>query len=456
MIRQLLLCCLILPLAALAQIQVFLFDGTTETPIGALVDLGSASPGDTLSTRFHVHNVGEGPVVFQTLSIAGSGFTISLTPDLPYTIAPGSSAEFRVAFNPTSIGTYSAFLLVNTINIVLRATVTPSAALAVGDGNTPLAAGAVIDFGSVQVGSSRFQNFRLTNLNNASITVVALLVTGVGFSGPIGAAAPIQLTPGQSVSFQVGFAPRTGQPVQGTLIVDQRSFLLAGQGLQPTLPTASIQLGSTVGASAQQNNVSIQLAAPSQVTDFGTLTMAFQPSVAGVTNDAAVQFLSGPTRSATVTISPGDTVARFGTQSSIAFQTGSTAGTIVFTLNFPNTSPQQSSLTIAPAPIMLDTAGAVRRVNDLDVSIVGLDNTYSASQLAFTFYDSKGAAIAPGVISVDATPSFHQYFFTSHQAGGQFALLATFPVAGDVNVIAAFDVQITNSVGATKTQHVSF
>ncbi len=456
MIRRLLLCSLILPPAALAQIQVFLFDGTTETPIGALVDLGSASPGDTLATRFHVHNVGDGPVIFQTLSIAGSGFTISQTPELPYTIAPGSSAEFRVAFNPTSIGTYSAFLLVNTINIVLRATVTPSAALAVGDGNTPLAAGAVIDFGSVQVGSSRFQNFRLTNLNNASITVVALLVTGVGFSGPVGAAAPIQLTPGQSVSFQVAFEPRTGQAVRGTLTVDQRSFVLTGQGLELTLPTAWIQLGSTVGASAQQNNVSIQLAAPSQVTDYGTLTMTFQPSVAGVTNDAAVQFLSGPTRSATVTISPGDTVAMFGTQSSIAFQTGSTAGSIVFTLTIPNTPTQQISLTIPPAPIILDTTGAVRRLNNLDVSVVGLDNTYSASQLAFTFYDIKGATIAPGVIGVDATSNFHQYFFPSSPAGGQFALLATFPVVGDVNVVAAFDLQITNSVGATKTQHVSF
>jgi len=456
MIRRLLLCCLMLPLAALAQIQVFLFDGTNETPIGALVDLGSASPGDTVSTRFHVHNVGNGPVIFQTLSIAGSGFTISLTPELPYTIAPGSFAEFRVSFNPSSIATYSATVLVNSISITLRGTVTPSATLAVGGSATPLAAGAVIDFGSVLDGGNQLKVFTLTNPSSATLAVNALTVSGAGFTGPIGAAAPIQLASGQSVSFQIAFQPQTGQASQGTLTVGQRSFVLTGQGLAPALPTASIQLGSTAGASAQQNNISIPLASSSQVSGSGTLTMTFQPSVAGVTDDAAVQFLSRSTRSATVTISPGNTMAMFGTQSSIAFQTGSTAGTIVFTLNFPNTAPQQSSLTIAPAPIMLDTAGAVRRVNDLDVSIVGLDNTYSTSQLAFTFYDSTGATIAPGVISVDAASSFHQYFFTSHQAGGQFALLATFPVAGDVNVIAAFDVQITNSVGATKTQHVSF
>jgi len=240
------------------------------------------------------------------------------------------------------------------------------------------------------------------------------------------------------------------------LVVGQRSFVLTGQGLAPPLPAASIQFGSTAGTSAQQNNVSIPLAAASQVSGAGTLTMTFQPSVAGITDDAAVQFLSGPTRSASFTISPGSTTAMFGSQSSLAFQTGSTAGTIVFTLSLPNTAPQQSSLTIQSAPIMLDTASAVRRLNDLDVSITGLDNTYSTSQLAFTFYDSAGATIAPGVISVDATSSFHQYFFPSSPVGGQFALLATFPVAGDVNIIAAFDLQITNSVGATKVQKISF
>ena len=456
MIRRLLTCCALVPLAAVAQIQVFLFDGTNETQAGALVNIGSASPGDTLETRFHARNVGAGPVVFQTLSIAGSGFTISLTPLLPYTVAPGSFAEFRVDFNPTAIATYSATLLVNTINITLLGTVTPSATLTVGGSNTPLAAGAVVGFGSVLDGSSQLKIFALTNPSNATLTVNALTVSGTGFNGPIGAAAPIQLPSGQSVSFQIVFQPQNGQASQGTLVVGQRSFILTGQGLAPPLPAASIQFGSTAGTSAQQNNVSIPLAASSLVSGSGTLTMTFQPSVPGVTDDAAVQFLSGPTRSATVTISPHDTIGWFGSQSSIAFQTGSTAGTIVFTLNFPNTPPQQNSLTIAPAPIILDTAGAVRRVNDLDVSIIGLDNTYSASQLAFTFYDKNGATIAPGVISVDATSNFHQYFFSTSQVGGQFALLATFPVAGDVNVVAAFDVQITNSVGAAKTQHISF
>lgn len=452
--RRLPFCCAMLPLAALAQIQVLRFDGLNETPVGALVDVGAASPGDTLETRFRVRNIGAGAAVFQTLSIAGSGFRITTAPSLPYTIAPGSEAEFRVAFSPTTFGTYSAFLVVNTININLRGSVVPSAVLTLDNGSTPLATGATIDFGSVQRGSSRLQMLTLTNQNSSGLTISTLAVTGTGFRGPIGATAPIEIASGQSVSFQIAFEPQGGQPAQGLLAVDQRSFVLTGQGLDPPLPAATIQLASTVGASAQQNNISIPLASAAQVSGAGTLTMQFQSSVPGVTDDAAVQFLSGPKRAATVTITAGDTMARFGSQSSMAFQTGSTAGTILFTLKLPNAT-QQASLTIAPAAVSLDTAHAVRRVGNLDVSLIGFDNTYSTSQLAFTFYDKNGTTMQPGVIRVDASSDFRLYF-SSSQVGGQFALLATFPVNGDVNQVAEFDVQVTNAAGATKTQRITF
>ena len=445
---------LFLPVAALAQIEVLQFDGMNESPVGALVDVGSAAAGDTLEARFHVRNIGAGPAVLQTLSLAGSGFRISQAPSLPYTIAPDSQVEFRVAFSPTSIGTYSAFLQVNTISISLRGIAVPSAVLTVAGGSTPLAAGAVIDFGSVTRGSSRLQTFTLSNPSSTSLTITALTVSGTGFRGPISATAPIQLGSGQRVSFQVAFEPQSGQPAQGALAVDQRSFVLKGQGLDPPLPMASLQLGSTIGASAQQNSISIGLASASQVSGTGTLTLEFHPSVPGVADDPAVQFLSGPRRAATVTISVGDTAAKVGSQSSLGFQTGSTAGTIVFTLKLPNAT-QQASLTVTPAAVNLDSAGCVRRTGSLDVSLIGWDNSYSVSQLAFTFYDKNGSAMQPGVLRVDVAPDFRLYFASS-QVGGQFALLARFPVTGDVNLVASFDVQITNSAGITKTQRINF
>src|SRR5439155_22226676 len=140
---------------------------------------------------------------------------------------------------------------------------------------------------------------------------------------------------------------------------------LTGLGFDPPLPAASIAFASWIASSAQQNTISIPLAADSEVSGTGTVTMEFRSSVTGVADDAAIQFLSGPKRAATVTIAPGDTAAKFGTQSSIAFQTGTTAGTITFSLKLGN-STRQTTLTIAPVPVNIDTAHAVRRVNDLD------------------------------------------------------------------------------------------
>lgn len=450
----------ILPLSALAQIQVFTFNGTTETPVGSLFNVGSATPGDTLETRFRVRNEGSGSATFQTLSLAGSGFQLvsASVPSLPYIIAPGNYAEFRVDFTPTTIATFSAFMTVNTTNITLQGNGVAAASLTLAGSQTPLAAGAAIDFGSVTVGNSTLKNFVLSNPNPGNLTVQAITVTGTGFSGPIGLATPLQLASGQTASFQVQFQPQAGQPAQGTLAVDGRSFNLTGLGLSPplaALPAITLSLASTVGASAQQNSLSVALSSASPVGGSGTLTMQFTPSVPGVTDDPSVEFLwNGPARTATVNISPGDSVGKFNGQPSISFQTGATAGTITFTLTLDGSEQtQQASLTIPPASVTLDTATGLRKPGELDISLTGLDNTYSASQLSFTFYDTTGATVQPGAIPVNISSVFQQYF-ASTQVGGMFALLATFPVTGDTTQIASVTVQIANSAGTTTAQQV--
>jgi hypothetical protein len=256
------------------------------------------------------------------------------------------------------------------------------------------------------------------------------------------------------VSFQITFAPQTGTQYQGTLTIDGRMFSLAGQGKAETLPSATIVFASSVGASDQQNSITIPLATAAETTGTGTLAMVFHSSVSGVTDDAAIQFLSGPLRIATVSIAIGDTQATIGGESSMAFQTGTTAGTITFTLTLENNAPQQTTLAIPPSPIILDSATAVRELGALDVAFSGFDNTYSASQLAFTFYDLKGNAMPQGAINVDAGGKFQQYFSTT-QVGGMFALLANFLVTGDTTQIGFVTAQITNSAGTTTTQQIT-
>lgn len=456
MIPRALLFAGLLPLAALAQLQVFQFDGTSDTPVGALVNVGAASPGDALETRFHVRNIGAGSATLSTLALSGDGFTIVSAPLLPYILAPyvglTSEAEFNVSFTPTTTGSFSAFLAVNTISIVLQGNSVASAAVSLSGSQTALTAGATIGFGSVDVGASGTQGFVLSNSANTSVTVASVVVSGTGFSGPIGLTTPVSIGSGQSVPFQIKFTPQSGTLYQGTLTVDGRTFALTGQGLNPPLPTATIVFASTAGASAQQNSISILLASASQVSGTGLLTMAFQPSIAGVTDDAAVQFLSGPLRTAAVTVAIGATTATIGGQSSMAFQTGTTAGTLTFTLTLPNTT-EQATLIIPPSAINLDSATAVRLFGSINVAFSGFDNTYTASQLAFTFYDITGKALPQGAINVDATSAFQQYFSTS-QAGGSFQVLATFPVSGNEAEIGWVTVQVNNSLETTTAQQI--
>lgn len=456
MIARVLLFAAVLPLSALAQLQVFQFDGTNDNSIGPLVNVGTAAPGDTVKTRFHVRNTGAGPVVLQTLSLSGQGFNIASAPSLPYTLSPyvnlASEAEVDVNFSPAATGSFSAVLMVNTLTVNLEGTAAAAATITLSGSQTALVAGAPINFGSVDVGSSQTQTIVLSNSTSGAITVGSITVSGAGFTGPIGLTTPVSIAAGQSISFQIKFTPQSGTPAQGTLTIDSRTFPLTAQGLSQPLPGASIAFASTLGSSAQQNSLTIPLSAASQVTGTGTLVMTFQSSVQGVTDDPAIQFLSGPLRQASVSIAVGATSATIEGQPSIAFQTGTTAGTITFTLTLPN-GTEQASLTIPPSPVILDSESAVRELGALEVAFAGFDNTYSAAQLAFTFYDLTGKELPQGVINVNATTAFQQYFNTT-QAGGAFQLLASFPVSGDTTQIGYVTAQITNSSGTTTAQQI--
>lgn len=445
-------------LNAPAGLQLFQYNGTTDTPVptGTPLNVGTASPGDTITTRFHIRNTSDGPVVLQNPALSGTGFAIASAPSFPYTLSPyagpASEPEIDVAFNPAVVGQYNATLAINTLSVTLQGTAAASAVVIVQGATSPLTAGTPVDFGSVDVGSTQSETFLLSNPSSASITVRSVSVSGTGFTLVPGQTLPAQINPGQSISFQISFAPQDGAPYQGTLSVDGRTFNLTGQGLAAVLPSASLVFGPGAVVSGQTNNISIPLGSASTRAGTGTLTMSFQPSVAGATeaNDPAIQFFPVPTYEESVTIAQGATTAMIGGQASMQFQTGTTAGTITFTLTIENNAPQTSTLTMPPAVITLDSVTAVRLPGEIDVALAGFDNTYSASQLAFTFYDLNSNPMPQGAISVDATSEFQPYF-SSTQFGGMFQLLLRFPVTGNTAEIGFVTAGITNALGTTTT-----
>jgi hypothetical protein len=213
----------------------------------------------------------------------------------------------------------------------------------------------------------------------------------------------------------------------------------------------AITLPSAV--SAQQGTLSVNLASAAPAAASGVVTISFQPAAAGAT-DPVIAFASGG-QTLNFTVSSGDTQASFAGVSSAAFQTGTTAGALTFTLQFGGASSQQT-VTLPAAAIGVSAVQGSRQAATITVQVTGFDNTRTAGKLTFTFYDSAGNAIAPGAISADASAAFSSYFAGSG-LGGVFALTAVFPIAGGApSQVAAFGVQLVNSAGTTSSPRTSF
>jgi hypothetical protein len=213
-------------------------------------------------------------------------------------------------------------------------------------------------------------------------------------------------------------------------------------GADPPLPKPFLTVDLKQVASAQQGTVIIRFDTPAKGTGTGSLTMDFR----GAT-DSTVAFASGG-RTASFGIAPGDT------QASVAFQTGTTAGILVFTAQLGGAT-DQLSLAIPNAPAVVSATQGQRAPSSIQVDVTAFDNTRTLNRLSFTFYDLAGTLLPSGSIQSDAAAEFARYFAGS-DLGGAFVLRAVFPVTGDTSRIAACDVTLTNSAGSTKAPRISF
>jgi hypothetical protein len=177
--------------------------------------------------------------------------------------------------------------------------------------------------------------------------------------------------------------------------------------------------------------------------------MTFTPSVANVSDDPAVVFTATNGRQLQIDVANGATAGKYSGQTALTFQTGTTAGTLTFTLTFPNKAPYSQSFTITPAQVQVSSISAVRQDPNLIITMTGYDNTYTLGKLGFLFYDAGGKPMTSQPLSVDAASAFKQLFFTNNQAGGAFSLKASFPVTGKVTDVGSVAFTLMNSAGTT-------
>jgi len=449
-----------LAVAAVAPAQVTLstvVNGvTTPVAAGGVVQFGAVAAGwATADVAFNISYTGTAATYYLTYFSLQQDTPFSVLKSdwktLPAVIPPGG-LNFTVRFQPNQIADFSATLAVGDASSVVYLLGNATAGFTVVAANQTVPAGSPVAFGDVQVGASQSVLVTLANQTGNSLTVGPLTIEGSVFqisgSSPAGATVPA----GSSANLQLVFTPTVAGPQQGTLTVGVYPIPLTGTGLAPpppAYPTPSIQVTLATAASAQQGSISVSLASASAASGAGTVTLAFQSAVAGVSDDPMIAFTDGA-RSAAFTVAAGSAQGQFANGPSISFDTGTTAGTLTFTVTLGN-STAQASVTIPAASIGIDAAVAV----NVELQINGWDNTRSASQIVFTFFNSAGSVIAPGNITVAATAPFAQYFAGS-DLGGVFGLHALFPVTGDSDQVVAAQVQITNSAGTAQTARITF
>jgi Abnormal spindle-like microcephaly-assoc'd, ASPM-SPD-2-Hydin len=221
---------------------------------------GNVQVGASQSQTETLKNTGSESITISQATVVGTAFNYTGL-SLPLTLAPNQSTTFGVVFAPTSAGAGSGSL---SLAISGSSTVVDFALS--GTGVTPAALSArpaSITFSSIPVGQNQAQTETVTNTGGVNATISQATAAGTGFS-LTGLSLPVTLTPGQSASFSVTFAPQSAGGFSGSVTISSNasnpslSVALSGTATgqsegQLSVSPATINVGNvTVGTSGTQ------------------------------------------------------------------------------------------------------------------------------------------------------------------------------------------------------------
>jgi Abnormal spindle-like microcephaly-assoc'd, ASPM-SPD-2-Hydin len=171
--------------------------------------------GDTYTQAVRLTNLAAGTLQIKKITTSSNAFRITGIL-LPVVVAHGTSQSFTVAFRGKAEGQtdgqVSIFTTSNDPPLVLKvraSTATSQSELTASD--------AGIDFEDVAVGNSGKKEVLLTNSGNRDVRISGISPAGRDFS--LSGATAVDLSPGQNVSLEVNFAPRSAGRQTGSLTV---------------------------------------------------------------------------------------------------------------------------------------------------------------------------------------------------------------------------------------------
>jgi hypothetical protein len=221
------------------------------------VSFNSVVSGNTNSQTIQIKNSGNASLTISQATVTGAGFSVTgLT--LPQTLAPGQIGNFNVQYAPQGAGSVSGV-----VSIVSNAPNSPTSVALSGTGVAAIYTVSVnpssLNFGSVNDGSSATQGFTVTNTGNSNVAISGLNLTGTGYSILSGAGA-VTLSPNQSTSVSVQFAPTTAGTANGGVNIvsnatgSASSVSLSGTGVAPNVQhTVGLNWGASSSSVAGYN-----------------------------------------------------------------------------------------------------------------------------------------------------------------------------------------------------------
>jgi hypothetical protein len=237
--------------------------GTALTPAAltanpSSVAFGSVQVGNSQQQTTTLTNTGGTSVTISQAVASGAGYSLSGLA-LPLNLAAGQSTSFTVAFQPQSAGSVNGSVAITSNAPNPNLTISLS-----GTGTSPATLSAnptSLNFGSVQVGNSKQLSQVVSNTGGANLTISQYTFTGSGFNVN-GFTPPLTLTPGQSYTFTVTYAPQSAGAASGNISIASNAsnpnltIPLSGTGTAAgqlaTLPTSLNFNNVVVGTSATQ------------------------------------------------------------------------------------------------------------------------------------------------------------------------------------------------------------
>jgi hypothetical protein len=168
------------------------------------VSFGGTSPGGHLAQALTLHNTGGSALSFSSTSLPSAPFGAAGAPQAGDTLAPGDAVTVTLTFDPTTAGSFSDQMTVDSDGGTVSIGMSGSA----GEPGRLELSSEHVDFGEVPVGSSPVRSFTLHNAGGVAVTIAKSKPPGAGaFSTSSSLPEGTVIQPGDTITETVRFAP---------------------------------------------------------------------------------------------------------------------------------------------------------------------------------------------------------------------------------------------------------